>query len=43
MTTKLRTTETITIPGNSIKITFTCGAGNNYYYGFKAAIIPNFE
>ena len=37
-----RTTETITINGNYIKIVFkTDGSGNNYY-GFKASIIPNY-
>ncbi len=40
----IRKRETITIPGNYIKITFTTGDdGPYYYYGFKAAIVPNYE
>ncbi len=38
-----RKTETITIPGDYIKIVFrTDGSGNNYY-GFKATITPNYD
>ncbi len=37
-----RKTETITIPGDTLRITFkTDGSGNNYY-GFKATITPNY-
>lgn len=38
-----RKTETITIPGDYIKILFrTDGSGNNFY-GYKATITPNYE
>ncbi len=38
-----RKIETITIPGNAIKITFTSDGSGEDYYGFKALIIPNYE
>jgi len=37
-----RKTETITIPGNYIKILFHTNGGNNDYYGYKATITPNY-
>lgn len=36
-------TETITIPGNYIKITFKTNTTLNNYYGFKATVIPNYN
>jgi len=36
-------TETITIPGNYIKILFHTDNINNYYYGYKATITPNYD
>ena len=37
-----RTTETITINSNYIKITFTSDSSGNDYYGLKAIVIPNY-
>lgn len=37
-----RTTETITINSNYIKITFKSDSSSNKYYGLKATIIPNY-
>ena len=37
-----RTTETITINSNYIKITFKSDNSGNNYYGLKATIIPNY-
>ena len=37
-----RTTETITINSNYIKITFTSNSYSNDYYGLKAIVIPNY-
>ena len=39
---KTRTTETITINSNYIKITFKSDSSGNNYYGLKATIIPNY-
>ena len=39
---KTRTTETITINSNYIKITFKSDGSGNNYYGLKATIIPNY-
>lgn len=38
-----RKTETITIPGNYIKILFHTDRSGNNYYGYKATIIPNYD
>ena len=38
-----RTTQTFTIPGNHIKITFTSDAVLNNYYGFRAVVIANYD
>ncbi len=37
-----KTTETIIIPGNYIKILFYTDGSINDYYGFKAIVIPNY-
>ena len=37
-----RTTETITINSNYIKITFKSDSSSNKYYGLKAIVIPNY-
>ena len=37
-----KTTETITINGDYVKITFKTNASGNSYYGYKATIIPNY-
>ncbi len=39
----IRTIETITIPGNYIKIVFNTNFSGNDYYGFKASIVPNYD
>ncbi len=36
-------TETITIPGDYIKVVFRTNDSKNNYYGFKATIIPNYD
>jgi len=38
-----RKTETITIPGNYIKILFHTDRSGNNYYGYKATITPNYD
>jgi len=38
-----RKTETITISGNYIKILFKTDGAVNNYYGYKAAITPNYD
>jgi len=38
-----RKTETITIPGNYIKILFHTNGSSNNYYGYKATITPNYD
>jgi len=38
-----RKTETITIPGDYIKILFHTDSIGNNYYGYKATIIPNYD
>ena len=40
---KTKTTETIIIPGDYIKILFHTDESGNDYYGFKATVIPNYE
>lgn len=36
-------TETITIPGDYVKIVFRTDSSGNNYYGYKATIIPNYD
>lgn len=38
---KTQTTETIMIPGDTLRITFRTNSSGNNYYGFRASIIPN--
>lgn len=38
-----RTTETVNINGNYLKIVFRTDSSGNNYYGFKVTIIPNFD
>ena len=40
---RTKTTETLTIPSNYLKILFTSNYNSNFYYGFKAVITPNYD
>ncbi len=35
-------TEVITIPGDTLRITFSTNSTDSYYYGFKAMVVPNY-